>query len=207
MFREIHRSIACTMRIFGLTLALVVACSAAAAASYDYASDHDEKALQGVYDYRFMVGMIDHHYRAVLMGQMCLDTELIHPELTEMCEGIVESQQAQIDQMQQWLMGWYGATYEPQLNRGRMKQMEKMDQLSGAEFEIAFMKSMLRHHWLAVVEGSKCIEFADHEELREMCKNIVLVQTEEIRQMREWLCEWYGFCNYGPQGGLLKTEF
>jgi hypothetical protein len=33
-----------------------------------------------------------------------------------------------------------------------------------------------------------------------MCGQIVEAQTAEITQLRTWLCEWYGVCNYGPKG-------
>ena len=46
---------------------------------------------------------------------------------------------------------------------------------------------------------------SDHEatrsrELVEMCEGIVMTQTEEIRQMQAWLCDWYDICGYGPGG-------
>jgi uncharacterized protein (DUF305 family) len=35
---------------------------------------------------------------------------------------------------------------------------------------------------------------AYHEELRTLCEDMVVTQTLEIGQMREWLCEWYSIC-------------
>ena len=33
-----------------------------------------------------------------------------------------------------------------------------------------------------------------HEELRELCENIIATQTAEIELMQSWLCHWYGIC-------------
>jgi uncharacterized protein (DUF305 family) len=151
------------------------------------------------YEVRFLEGMIDHHAMAVHMGEMCLQKS-IHPELKTLCQNIVSSQAQQIQQMQSWLQSWYGISFQPQMTTGEMQQMQRLASMSGAEFEIEFMERMIRHHWKAVVEGSQCIDRAHHQELVNLCENIVLTQTAEIQQMRTWLCQWYGVCNYGPKG-------
>ena len=43
-------------------------------------------------------------------------------------------------------------------------------------------------------EGGHCLERAYHEELRELCENIIETQLREIAIMQQWLCEWYGIC-------------
>jgi uncharacterized protein (DUF305 family) len=77
---------------------------------------------------------------------------------------------------------------------GAMRMMEKLASLSGAEFEIEFMQMMIKHHLAAIREASKCVERAYHDELRELCEDIITTQAAEIEQMRTWLCEWYGVC-------------
>jgi len=72
--------------------------------------------------------------------------------------------------------------------------MEKLAALSPEEFEIAFMEMMIKHHAKAVKEGEHCLERAYHEELRQLCENIIATQTEEIALMQAWLCAWYGIC-------------
>lgn len=50
---------------------------------------------------------------------------------------------------------------------------------------------MIRHHRAAVREGERCIDRAYHEDLVELCEDIVEAQTAEIALMRGWLSEWY----------------
>lgn len=145
------------------------------------------------YEVRFLQGMIHHHMMAVHMASLC-DGRAVHPELLAMCSGIVTTQQQEIATMQSWLQEWYGVTHEPVMMPGHMREMEKLAALSGVEFEVAFMQTMIKHHQGAVREGSQCMTRAYHEELRTLCEDMTVTQTLEIAQMREWLCEWYSIC-------------
>jgi uncharacterized protein (DUF305 family) len=179
--------------------ALTGAVLALSAGSPVRADDPAPTRAQAQYEVRFMTEMIDHHSMAVEMAQMCLTNATVHEELQTLCGEIITAQTQEIATMQSWLQSWYGITYSPQMMRGMQQHMERMAQMSGAEFEIAFMKSMIRHHWRAVVSASGCIDRAYHPELVDMCANIVETQVAEITQMRTWLCEWYAICNYGPK--------
>src|SRR5574340_1543343 len=58
------------------------------------------------FDAQFIDSMIPHHQGAVAMAQMAL-TQAQHEELRQMAQNIVDSQQREIDQMQQWRQQWY----------------------------------------------------------------------------------------------------
>lgn len=142
------------------------------------------------FEVEFLKSMIDHHYMAVVMAQECVD-KAVHPELAAMCEDIITAQSQEIEQMQSWLQEWYGITYEPQLSTGDMASMQRLDQFTGAEYEIRFMQSMIRHHWAAIREAETCLDRAEHQDLLQLCQNIKTVQLSEIEQMQTWLEEWY----------------
>jgi uncharacterized protein (DUF305 family) len=146
------------------------------------------------FEIRFMHEMVEHHKMAVHMGLICLD-KAVHQELRAMCQTIVTTQQQEIAEMEQWLSAWYGATHQAHdMPPGHHVHMEKLASLSNAEFEIAFLREMIRHHRTAVVKASQCVERAYHEQLQDMCSEIVSAQLAEIRQMDDWLCQWYGIC-------------
>lgn len=145
------------------------------------------------YEIDFMQDMIDHHAMAIMMSEMCLE-KAVHEELRTLCQNIITAQRQEITEMQSWLMEWYGISYSPQMKPGDMRMMEKMEAMSGAEFEIEFMEMMIKHHLKAIREASKCVDRVFHQELRELCENIIVTQAAEIEQMRTWLCEWYGVC-------------
>lgn len=145
------------------------------------------------FEIKFMTDMIDHHQMAVMMAEMCI-AKAIHPELRSLCASIRTAQMAEIEEMQAWLQDWYGITYQPVMKPGDQQMMERLAALSGAEFEIAFMEMMIKHHQKAIKEGQHCLDKAYHAELRELCQNIITTQSAEIALMETWLCQWYGQC-------------
>jgi uncharacterized protein (DUF305 family) len=169
--------------------------AASLARAVDAAAGPAPTTQQARYEIDFMTDMIDHHMMAVMMSQVCLQ-KAVHEELRALCAQIIATQQAEIAQMQAWLQAWYGITYEPEMKPGAMRQVERLAALSPAEFEIEFMKRMIRHHAMAVREGEHCLGRAYHAELLHMCHNIVQTQRQEIDLMQSWLCAWYGICHY-----------
>jgi len=158
-----------------------------------YADEPAPDKARAKYEIDFMKNMIDHHAMAIEMAEICLD-RAVHEELRSLCQNIIAAQSEEIQQMQSWLSSWYGISYSPQMKPGDMRMLERLASLSGAEFEIEFMEMMIKHHTKAIREASTCIDRVFHEELYELCENIIVTQAAEIQQMRTWLCEWYGEC-------------
>ncbi|MDA0265529.1 MAG: DUF305 domain-containing protein [Cyanobacteria bacterium] len=61
----------------------------------------------GEFDLRFINGMIPHHQAALAMAQQVIDNSA-RPELQQVAQNILTSQQGEIDQMEQWRKDWYG---------------------------------------------------------------------------------------------------
>jgi len=167
-----------------ISLALPFAASASAPAPSEEASR---------YEVQFMEGMIDHHAMAVRMADLCLQRAM-HAELIELCTQIKSAQTAEIRRMQSWLEAWYDVTHKPSMSKSDREQMRRLSDLSGADFEIAFMRMMIEHHQMAIVEASDCLVNAYHRDLIGLCGSIASAQAEEIVTMRSWLCEWYDVC-------------
>lgn len=153
------------------------------------------RPAQAHYEVRFMTSMIDHHAMAAEMANTCESKPAIHDELRELCTDIRIAQSNEIKVMQGWLSAWYGVVHSPQMSPGDMRKLEKLAALTGAEYEIAFMESMIDHHALAVRRASGCLQRAYHDDLVDLCANIIEAQVLEIRLMRMWLCEWHGICD------------
>lgn len=115
----------------------------------------------------------------------------MHDDLASMCESIEQTQSQEILDMQSWLADWYGVSHEPDMTTGQMRSMARLDRLEGADYEIAFMRSMIRHHWSAIGEADKCLANAEHPELLSLCGSIEATQLEEIATMQGWLDQWY----------------
>ncbi len=59
------------------------------------------------FDQRFIEAMISHHQGAIGMAQMALD-QAEHEEILALAEAIIAAQEAEIEEMQGWLLDWYG---------------------------------------------------------------------------------------------------
>ncbi|TRU47898.1 MAG: DUF305 domain-containing protein [Microcystis aeruginosa Ma_QC_Ca_00000000_S207] len=70
----------------------------------------DLSQLQGdALDQTFLQDMIKHHMGAVMMSQMLLNHNLVkHQPVQPFAENIATSQRQEIQQMQTWLMAWFG---------------------------------------------------------------------------------------------------
>lgn len=70
-------------------------------------------ALRGdTFQVAIMQAFINHHRMAIDRAQSCVD-RAEHPELIELCQGIISTQTAEIGQFQTWLCEWYGVCIDP----------------------------------------------------------------------------------------------
>lgn len=63
-------------------------------------------AADAQFDLRFINAMIPHHEGALVMAQDALNKSK-RPEIKQLAQNIIKSQQAEIEQMQQWRKAWY----------------------------------------------------------------------------------------------------
>lgn len=192
LYMNLRRSGSFDASIKGCAAALVVTMSMAAIPANANEPAPEQSAAR--YETRFLTGMIDHHAMAVMMAQLC-GSRATHEELVDLCTSIVESQSSEIATMQTWLTDWYGISYEPDMGPGAERRMEKLAGLTGVDFEIAFLETMIRHHARAVQEASLCVERVWHADLVSLCSSIMETQAAEISMMETWLCDWYGICS------------
>lgn len=66
-------------------------------------------AVEGPVDVAFLEAMIPHHESAIVMARVA-QTEATHQEIRDLADAIISTQQAEIDQMNAWLMEWETAT-------------------------------------------------------------------------------------------------
>jgi uncharacterized protein (DUF305 family) len=66
----------------------------------------DLGAADAEFDLRFIDGMIPHHEGALTMGQDALSKSQ-RSEIKQLAQGIISSQQGEIEQMKQWRQAWY----------------------------------------------------------------------------------------------------
>lgn len=177
--------------LFGITLALSFVPLVSASGP---APEPDQRR----FEMSFLEEMIDHHYVAVKMSELC-DGRTAHPDLQSMCENIRTAQTAEIATMRSWLQTWYGIDHEPQIDKNAAKQIADLSQLTGTAFEQAYMIMMIEHHSMAAMMAIDCLNQAYHPEMLNMCAMMLASQSDEIVTMRLWLQQWYGITDLGKR--------
>jgi uncharacterized protein (DUF305 family) len=132
--------------------------------------------------------MVAHHREAVQAAEELSRSE--RPAMRALGARIVESQSAQIDQMEGWLDEWYpdedpDEAYEP--------MMRDLSGLSGDRLDRVFLEDMIGHHMVAVMMSQQLLvrDRADHEEVGRLARTIRADQMREIWWMRERLARWF----------------
>lgn len=72
-----------------------------------------------------------------------------------------------------------------------MKDMNKeLENLSGDEFDKAFIEMMIAHHQGAVDMANMIPSRAKHEEIKTLGQAIIAAQEKEIADMKQWQKDW-----------------
>jgi len=69
---------------------------------------------------------------------------------------------------------------------------QPLDQLSGDEFDQAFLAQMTMHHAMGVMMTQPVVASGAHQELKDLGASMIADQSAEIEQMRGWMQVWYG---------------
>jgi uncharacterized protein (DUF305 family) len=148
-------------------------------------------ATQTVDEATFLVHMIPHHREAVATAE-ALRAVTERPELIELLDAIVATQNAEIAAMEGWLDAWH-----PDVDRD-VAYAPMMRDLGAdaavADAERAFLEDMIGHHMMAVHEAQALLagDLAEHPEVAELARRIVADQMAEMHQMMSWLRAWFG---------------
>jgi len=154
-------------------------------------------------DQHFIEQMIPHHDDAILMAKISL-IKAEHPEIKTLAENIKRTQSEENAKMREWYKLWYDADVpENSLSPGRgmggsmmmrggmMGDATDMDALENAKpFDKEFIEQMIPHHQMAVMMASMLLQSTNRPEMKELAQNIILAQTKEINEMRQWYKDW-----------------
>lgn len=155
------------------------------------------------YDLRFIDAMILHHQGAVEMAKAA-QQKAQHPEIKQLADNIIKSQNKEIAQMQQWRQAWYPQAgqlmaYNPsqgqmmQMSSEQMQSMKMNKDLGSADpqFDLRFINAMIPHHQGAVTMAEDALSKSKRPEIRQLAQEIIKAQDAEIAQMQQWRQAWY----------------
>jgi uncharacterized protein (DUF305 family) len=70
--------------------------------------------------------------------------------------------------------------------------MSRSSMMGNMDMDANFIEQMIPHHEDAITMAEIALEKAEHEEIKQLARNIQVTQTEEIEKMQRWYKEWYG---------------
>jgi uncharacterized protein (DUF305 family) len=143
-------------------------------------------------DAMFVSGMIPHHQSAIDMAKLGQE-KATRKEIKQLSDNIIESQQAEIDQMNTLATELPTATGTMMSEEMSASMMSDVDSLSSAkDFDKEFIDAMIPHHQSAVMMANMVIADGSNPEVMKLAKAIVAAQSKEIAEMQTWRTEWYG---------------
>ena len=152
----------------------------------------------GEFDLMFIDMMTPHHEGAIAMSEVALE-RAEHPELSTLAQQIIDSQRAEIEQMQAWREEWYPdapVMSMDEMMSGMGQMMEGMQHMNGMmgmsmmgmmdpgmmademrnapePFDLAFINGMLPHHMMALMMAENAVQHAVHPELAGLAQAMV----------------------------------
>lgn len=159
-------------------------------------------------DVRFMQHMLVHHAQAVEMVEL-LKTRGASEQVRRLGERIAQSQQAEMELMEEWLLSRGLPTSAPDPHAGHLghaldpnapampgmlspAQMAELAAASGPGFDRLFLQGMIRHHQGALAMVQDLLAHPDTAEdpmLSDFASSVTADQSAEILRMQSILSE------------------
>ncbi len=194
MHRFTHRT-----SLYLTVLATIVAVTLAACGSGGSPSSN---AAFNDADVEFLQGMVPHHSQAVEMAEMVPDRS-DRPELNELADNIISSQNEEIEQMNSLLSDAGAEPVEGGMDHGDMaegdmamtgmmddQQMQDLESSDGQDFEVMFLDMMTAHHQGAIEAAEQVLDGGENPDVADLADEIIQAQQSEIEQMNTWKEQW-----------------
>ena len=146
------------------------------------------------FEKRSLANAIDVEELVLEMAQICMAKQGLHPELMSFCQETATQAASDQSLMLSWLSSWYQITHTPSLSGSDQRVLDNLSALEGADFETLYLETMIKLYTTAVRTEQHCYARATTTALIDFCFNMQLAQTQDMNQMKSWLCNWHGEC-------------
>ncbi len=170
-----------------LVLLPVVGCSTTSESQRDAFNDDDVMFAQM---------MIPHHEQAIEMSDIALDPTIgASEEVRQLASEIKAAQDPEIAQMTSLLERWRQPLVPmDDMDHGSMMKgmlspddMIRLGQLTGPEFDVAWIEAMINHHEGAIAMAEEVLKNGENLEIRTLAESIIATQQVEIDVLRKLL--------------------
>jgi uncharacterized protein (DUF305 family) len=174
--------------------ALLAACGRGAASPLPAAQAPDLNDA----DVSFVQAMIPHHQQAIDMAKL-VTGRTRRPELVKLAATITASRAVELRRMQAWLPRWRrpaaadaGTQHDQTPLPGMLAegQLEWLQTLTSAQFDLGFVTMLRTHHSGAVELAETELRSGASAEVKALAAKIIAAQQREIRQLQRWKDTW-----------------
>lgn len=152
------------------------------------AADHNDQ------DVIFAQMMIPHHRQALDMAELA-ETRASSAEVKKLAKQIEAAQDPEIQTMSGWLTSWgvqVPGEDDMHMDHGMPgmmsgEDMKKLEGLSGAAFDKAFLEMMIQHHEGAITMAKAEQSNGAYEPAKQLAASIIAGQSAEITTMKRLL--------------------
>ena len=146
------------------------------------------------FDASYMTTTIDHEEFIRQLALLALSKQLDHSELTTFSQDAAGYAGHNISLLQGYLSSWYNVQHPASLSGSAQRTLSSLAALDGAAFEKAFLNQMVSEDQIRVRAGQRCYARATHTSLILFGFNVQYAATQEIAQLKSWLCQWFSAC-------------
>ncbi len=177
--------------VTGVALSALVLVLAACGGS-DSDSGPEATPTGAAFDQAFIDAMVPHHEGAIEMATAAKEAGLSQPDLVNVADDILATQQVEIDQMKQWREDWFGSSMiDPKgaealgLSESQMGMQHDADALTtSGDVNTDFAQMMITHHQGAIEMAKLAADSAEHNEIKDLAEEIIRAQERELEIMR-----------------------
>ena len=174
-----------------IRLAVALALMPVAVLSGCASTSQNQETAYSADEVMFAQMMIPHHSQAVEMSAFA-EGRTDNAEILELASGIKNAQEPEIVQMKAWLTASGASLMGHHMMMDGMlsdSELADLEGSSGRDFEVLYLKGMIKHHQGALAMLSM-LDGSTNDEVLTLKNNIETGQTSEIKQM-EALLEKY----------------
>src|ERR1700732_4942246 len=152
-----------------------------------------EQANHNADDIAFARNMIPHHQQAVQMAQM-VPTNTTNPRVIGLASQIITTEAPGIQAFRTFLMQWQdvqghdaGGQGIPMVGMVDQTTMDKLQSLTGPEFDRLWLTSMIDHHRGAIAMAQDEVAHGRNADVIYLARSMIATQQPEIDQMKQML--------------------
>jgi len=134
-------------------------------------------------DQEFIEQMIPHHQEAIDTSKIIINRSE-NTELKAFANNIIKVQTAEIEMMDLWSNEWFGQSTKKVPYQAMMSDLLSLE---GENLDNTYIEGMIKHHQGAIQMAEKIQTSTTRLELKNLAKEIVKTQSEEIQLLQNWL--------------------